>query len=363
MGSAAAYHLTRRGYRVLGLDRFRPPHPYGSSHGQTRIIREAYFEHPLYVPIVQRAYELWSELEREVGRTLFRQTGGLMIGVPDGVLVAGARRSAEAHHLPHEILSASAVRDRFPAFRPTEEMVAVWEPRAGILFPEACIEAHLELASARGAELRFEEPVRAWEPDGDGVRVWTSRDAYRGGRLLLSVGAWATQLLQDLELPLTVERQTLFWFRPRAHPERFGPDRCPIYIWEYEPDRFFYGFPDLGTGVKTARHHEGEITDPDTVRREVASEEAEAIRTLLGRYLPGADGLLLDSEVCLYTNTPDGHFLIDAHPAYPQVCIASPCSGHGFKFASAIGEILADLLLDGRSRFDLSPFRLDRWDA
>lgn len=360
MGSAAAYHLARRGQRVLGLDRFTPPHCFGSSHGQTRFIREAYFEHPLYVPLVQRAYERWSELEQEVGRPLLRQTGGLMIGHPDGVLVTGAQHSAQVHHLPHEVLTATEVRRRFPAFHPADEMVAVWEPRAGILFAEACIEAHLEMARRHGAVLQFEEPVTRWEVDTEGIQVITPKGRYQARWLLLTAGAWISRLVPDLALPLTVERQVLFWFELAAHSEHFEPNRCPIYMWEYAADRFFYGFPNLGEGVKVARHHEGEATDPDSVRREVGPEEVEAMRALLRRFLPDVVGPLRATAVCLYTNTPDYHFLIDAHPAYPQVLIVSPCSGHGFKFAGAIGEILAELLTEGRTSFDLGFFRLER---
>jgi sarcosine oxidase len=361
MGSAAAYQLAQRGQRVLGLDRFAPPHSFGSSHGQTRFIREAYFEHPLYVPLVQRAYECWTELEQAMGRPLLRQTGGLMIGRPNGTLVTGVQHSAQLHHLAHELFSAAEVRQRFPAFHPPDDMMAVWEPRAGILFTEACIEAHLEIARRQGAMLQFDEPVVAWEADGEGVRVQTSKGSYQASWLLLTVGAWLRRLVPELALPLTVERQVQFWFEPAARAEYFNVNRCPIYLWEYRPDRFFYGFPDLGEGVKVGRHHEGEITDPETVRREVAAEEVEGMRALLRRFIPDVDGPLRATSVCLYTNTPDSHFLIDVHPAHPQVVMASPCSGHGFKFSSVIGEILAGLLTEGRTAFDLNCFRLSRF--
>ncbi len=356
MGSAVACHLSRRGERVLGLDRFAPPHALGSSHGQTRIIREAYFEHPIYVPLVQRAYELWSALERETGRTLFRETGGLMIGKPDGAVVAGARRSAKEHSLTHEVFSAAEVRARFPALQPTDEMLAVWEPRAGILFPEICVEAHLTMARTQGADLRSDEPVLSWEVDGDGVRVLTAKGGYRARQLVLTAGSWIHSLLGDMKLPLSVERQVQLWFEPK-HRVPFQPERCPIHIWEHEPGRFFYGFPDLGGGVKVARHHEGEMVDPDFVNREVLPEEVEAMRTLVRQFLPDAEGSLRSAAVCMYTNAPDGHFFIDRHPAHPRVLIASPCSGHGFKFSSVIGEVMADLLTEGQTRFDLSLFR------
>lgn len=361
MGSAAAYHLARRSQRVLGLDRFAPPHAFGSSHGQTRIIREAYFEHPLYVPLVQRAYENWVELERESGQRLFQQTGGLMIGPPDSQLVAGAQRSAQIHRLPHELLTAAEMRQRFPAFRPSDDMVAVWEPRAGILFPERCIEAHLQMARRHGAVLHFDEPATAWERDGDGVRVLTPKGEYHAQRLLITAGAWIGQLISELNLPLTVERQVLLWFDPIAHPEHFDPQHCPIYIAEHESNRIIYGFPNLGEGVKVGRHHEGENTDPDRVRREAAPEDVEAMRAILRRFMPAIDTVPRAAAVCLYTNTPNSYFLVDFHPHHPHVLLASICSGHGFKFSSAFGEILADLLTTGRTTFDLSLFRLERF--
>jgi sarcosine oxidase len=361
MGSAAAYHLAIGGRRVLGLDRFEPPHSFGSSHGLTRIIREAYFEHPSYVPVVQRAYELWAGLEKESGRQLLLQTGGLMIGPRDGVVAGGAERSAKEHHLAHQILSAAELRRRFPVLVPTDDMVGVWEPRAGILFPELAIRTHLELAAQNGAELKFNEPVLRWEPQRDGVRVFTVKRSYTAKRLLLSVGAWMSSLVSKLNLPLTVERQILFWFEPRARSELFQPQHCPIHLWEYEPHRFFYGFPDLGDGVKVALHHQGEKTQSDTVRREVNDTEIKMMRELLRRFLPDAEGTLKSTTVCVYTNTPDEHFILDRHPVHPQAVIASPCSGHGFKFSSAIGEIAAALLNDQPLPFDLSLFALKRF--
>jgi sarcosine oxidase len=269
MGSAAAFHLARAGYRVLGLDRYQPPHTWGSSHGQTRIIREAYFEHPAYVPLVQRAYELWSELEKESKRHLFTQTGGLMIGPSNGFVVSGAKRSAEEHHLQHEILAGAQVERRFPGLRPGPEKSAVWEPRAGILFPERCVEAHLDLAMKCGADLRFDESVQHWAVEGDSIRVLTMKGSYAAGHLLCSAGAWTREILAGLHLPLQIERQVQYWFEPARNPEFFLPDRCPIHIWEYESGRFFYGFPNLGEGVKVAAHHEGLKADPDQLDREV----------------------------------------------------------------------------------------------
>jgi sarcosine oxidase len=363
MGSAAAFHLAARGARVLGLDRFRPPHELGSSHGLTRIIREAYFEHPSYVPLVQRAYELWGVLENQSGRQLLLQTGGVMLGSPEGVLVKGARLSAEQHGLPHQVISANELRKRFPAFHPAPDMVGVWEPRAGVLFPELAIQTHLDLAAQKGAELRFDEPVLKWTPEGDGVRVHTPTAIYTGRQLLVSVGAWVGSMVPELNLPLTVERQVLYWFQPLHQADAFQPTACPIYICEHAPRKFFYGFPDLGDGIKVAVHHQGEATQPDSVRREVGTEEVESMRSLLRQFLPAADGPLKATKVCIYTNTPDEHFILDRHPVHSQVLLASPCSGHGFKFSSAIGELAAMMMCGQQPSLDLRLFSINRFAA
>ena len=365
MGSATAYHLARRGRRVLGLDRYHPGHAFGSSHGESRIIREVYFEHPLFVPIVRRAYELWEDLERETGGELMRITGGLTIGSPEGTMVSGARRSAGVHGIAQDVLTATDLAARFPAFRLREGDTALWDARAGYLRPEACIDAHLSRAAAAGATLRFGEAVTAWQPDGSGVRVVTPGGTYRAGQLVIASGAWARTLLPDLAVPLAVERQVLVWFTPGTHPEWYDPGRCPIYLWEFAPGRLAYGFPELGLGVKAAIYHEGEtVDDPDHVRRSVSREEVEGVRGALRAVLPSLAGEpVRASATCLFTNTPDEYFLVDFHPNHSQVLISSPCSGHGFKFASAIGELQADLLLEGQSRFDISAFRYDRFSA
>jgi sarcosine oxidase len=360
MGSMAAWQLAARGRRVLGFDRFSPPHTMGSTHGRSRIIREAYFEHPGYVPLLQRAYECWARLESESGRRLLRRTGGLMAGPESGVLFAGARRSAVEHRLPHEVLDAAGIRRRFPGFTPPDDTVGLLEPRAGMLWPEGCVEAALELARRHGAELRTDEPVTSWRADGDGVTVTSAGGTRRASRLILSAGPWMPALLGALGRPLHVERQLFHWFDAARHPELFRPDRCPIAVWEYAPDRIFATQPDTGDGLKAGIHHEGETTDPDRVRREPTASDEAAMRRLVERYMPDAAGTLREARVCLYTNTPDHHFLIDVHPEHPQVIVASPCSGHGFKFASVVGEILADLATDGQSRFDLSPFGFAR---
>jgi sarcosine oxidase len=363
MGSATLYHLARRGWRVLGLEQFTAGHKRGSSHGDSRIIRETYFEHPLYVPLVQRAHELWRELEDLSGSALMTITGGIMIGPPDGVVVSGTLRSAAEHDLPHEILNPGEVRARFPAFRLDEGFVTVFDPRAGFLDPEACNRAHIELAREAGAEARFNEPALDWIPDGTGVRVTTSADSFSADRLVLAAGAWDRALVSDLVLPLTIERQAVFWLEPEADAPLYDVGRFPIYAYEYRAGSICYGFPRLPRGVKSSVMHNGEtVQDPDTVRRTVDEADVRPLRAALRPILPSlSKAAVRESDVCLFTNTPDHDFIIDFHPYCPQVLISSPCSGHGFKFASAIGEIQADLLMKGKSGFDLSPFRIDRW--
>jgi len=357
MGSAAALELARRGADVIGFDRFTPPHTLGSSHGDTRIIREAYFEHPVYVPMVQRAFELWRELERVSGSALLHQTGGLMVGAPGCALVAGALHSARVHGLAHAVLSAADIRARFPVLKPSLDMVGVWEPRAGVLSPEACVAVQLEQARRGGALLRFDEPVSHWRAEDDHVSVITERDHLRARRLIISAGAWVDTLLPGMQLPFRIERQVMHWFEPIGDAHAFKPERCPIHLWQFDGERFFYGFPDLGGGVKAAFHHGGEAATVADVCRDVELNEVQAARAVVRRFVPAADGRHLASTVCLYTNTPDEHFWIDRHPGHANVLVASPCSGHGFKFAPVIGEILADLVQDKPVRFDLSLFR------
>jgi len=361
MGSAAAWQLALRGQRVIGFDRFRPPHPMGSSTGKSRIIREAYFENPGYVPLVRRAYELWADLERRSGRELLTPTGGLVIGPEDGALVSGALASARLHGVRHELLAAREISARYPAFRPDPTLAGLLELRAGVLMPEDCIGAMLEQAGRAGAELRFEEPVLAWEPEGDGVRVTTGAGTVHASRLILSAGAWMEAALTRRALPLTVVRQVMFWLRPGGDPGLFHPGRFPIWLWETKEGPTWYGFPDLGDGPKVARHHGGQVTTADQVERGIDPDEARPVRAFLAQAIPPLDGPVTDARVCMYTNTPDEDFVLGRHPDHPAVLIASPCSGHGFKFAPTVGEILADLAMDRSPRFDLSPFSSNRF--
>jgi len=365
MGSAAAYHLAARGERVLGLERYTPAHDRGSSHGQSRIIRLAYSENPAYVPLVLRAYELWERLESETGEDLMTITGGLMIGPPGTRVFDGSKESAEKYDLPHEILDAAELKRRYPVFEPTPDTAALFEERAGFLRPEACVKAHLDRAASLGVDLRFEEEILSWEPTRSGVRVETASGGYEAERLVISAGAWAPRLLADLGLPLEVTRQILFWFDPKGGIEPFLSDRFPIFIWEPEDGNSFYSIPahDGPTGgVKAAFFRaDGKPADPEMIDREVHDEEVEFIRSYLARYVPDLDGDFLYAKTCMYTNTPDEHFVISTHPNYPQVAIAAGFSGHGYKFCSVVGEILADLVTQGETYHPIdlfSPTRL-----
>ncbi|GEM_PF-174893 len=365
MGSAAAAQLARRGRKVLLLDQFTPPHANGSSHGESRVIREAYFEHPAYVPLIQRAYELWQELEQESGGSLLKITGGLMIGPENGAVFGGSRRSAEEHKLPHEILTAEQVNARFPAFNMPEDFLAVHEPRAGMLFAEKCHQALLDEASAHGVVFRWNETVESWTASDQHVEVTTRTGRYQAEQLVIAAGPWAGQIVSALQGRLTVERQVMHWFDPAARLADFVPDSFPVHVWEYEHGKYFYALPDAGSGVKTAIHHQGEITSVSTVNRTVTEDDKLVMQQLVAKFLPSLNRPPHRSAVCLYTNTADEHFLVDWHPEFQNVLMMSPCSGHGFKFAPALGEIAADLLTNGKSRFDIALFGYGqpRWES
>jgi sarcosine oxidase len=353
MGSAAAYHLAGRGKRVLGLERHTPAHDKGSSHGQSRIIRLAYSEGPDYVPLLLRAYELWEKLEEETGEDLMTLTGGLMIGPPGSTFFEGSKESAERYDLPHEVLHAPELKRRYPVLEPTPGTVALFEEKAGFVRPEASVKAHLARAASLGADLRFEEEILTWQPTASGVRVATASEVYEAERLVVTAGAWAPRLLADLGLPLEVTRQILFWFDPVGGVEPFLPDRFPIFIWEPEDGNAFYSIPAHDGprgGVKVAFFRaDGMPTDPETIDREVHDEEVDFVRGYMARYVPALDGELLNAKTCMYTNTPDEHFVISVHPEHPQVAIAAGFSGHGFKFCGVVGEILADLATEGET--------------
>ena len=361
MGSAAAYHLAQRGVQVLGLEQFGIPHDLGSSHGLTRIIRLAYYEDPAYVPLLHRAYELWHALEAAVDERLLFPTGMLNIGPPGSFVFAGALRSAQVHHLPHEVLSAAEVSYRYPAFQLPDEMQALYEPRGGFLLPERCIVGHVEQAIECGADVHGHEPVTAWQPDGHGVRVTTSRETYHADRLVLTAGPWLSKLLQGLQVPLQVERQVLGWFQP-PQPHLFQVGRLPVWGLVGE-EGYAYGFPIYGTpGFKLGKyHHRQQIVDPDTVNRTADAEDEAVLRVFVRRYFPLANGPTMALKACLFTNTLDEHFILDRHPEWPQVTLVAACSGHGFKMSSVVGEIIADLALTGETPHPIGPFQLSRF--
>lgn len=365
-GSASAWQLAQRGLSVRGFDAFRPPHTLGSSHGETRIIREVYGEHPNYVPLIRRGYEIWEDLEQEmrddgVDVELMRITGGITIGRPEARGVMGVQLSSETYGLPIEVLDSSEIRSRWPQFHPRDEMVGVYDARAGALFPESCIDSHLNQATACGADLHFDESVVRWHPDGDGVRVITERGSYSAGKIVFSAGAWNRDFVSKLRLPLRLERQVLFWFEPASSADLFSPENCPNHSWEWSPGKGLYCQPDYGGGVKTAFHHDGEMfDDPAALDRTVRESDEKSLRDAISDILPHLNGRVIKSAVCMYTDTPDQHFLLDWHPGHSNVIICSPCSGHGFKFSSVIGEMVADMVTKGDAGYDMSLFGINR---
>ncbi len=378
LGSFALRELAHRGLRPLGLDRYHPPHTLGSSHGRTRIIRAAYFEHPLYVPLVQHAWKEWHALESQSGTTLFRRVGALMVGDPDGEVIRGTLASARLHGIPHRRLSARELRIEVPRLRVPAEQVAIYEEGAGVLFPERAIEAALADARSHGAEVRTGTEVTDWVADDEGVTLTTSDQVVRARRAVLAAGPWLGEVAAlgggSLASPPQVERQVSLWFESRPLPPLDAgdpprppnlispdPDRLPVVLWEFKPNRHVYLIPDLGDGIKAALHHGGEIVHPDTVSRQVEDGEEEVVRSLLDRLVPGVVGRRLDASVCLYSNTPDRHFLVGPHPAFPQVTVLGGGSGHAFKFAPALGQRVADLVQGSRSAHDLGAVEAAPW--
>jgi sarcosine oxidase len=358
MGSAACAELARRGRRVLGLEQFPLVHARGSSHGHTRIIRTAYAEHPDYVPLVRRAFEKWYDLEQLTGRHLLTPCPCLNAGWDGSDHVRGVRESVRAHGLDAEELTGDEMNRAFPAFRFPAYFSGVLEQNAGFLYVEECVRAHIDTAVSLGATINGEEEVREWTVLNDGVEVTTARGTYHAAKLVVTAGAWATDLLGSIGVPLAVMRQTLLWFD--APLERFRRDRFPIFIAD-TPRGAFYGLPAIDRrGVKIARHYGApELPSPDGVDWNVTPDDVSAARSLLDEYVPGL-GAFTGGQVCMYTVTPDRHFVIDVHPHFPQVVLACGFSGHGFKFASAVGEVLADLALDGKTRHEIGLFSARR---
>jgi sarcosine oxidase len=362
MGSAALAHCAARGMRVAGFERFAPAHDRGSSHGRTRIIRQAYFEGAAYVPLLQRAYVLWDELERRSKRQLRAQTGGLFAGLPSCDVVAGTLASARAHGLAYAVYDAADMRRRYPQVRLHPDEVAVFEAVAGALFPERCVLAYLDAAVTAGAHAFFGVPVTAWEEAGGVVRITAGTAHYETRRLIVCAGAWFESIVAGLDVPLRVERNVQYWFAPRA-PDAVRPERLPVFALERtELPYMLYGFADFGDGVKCAFHHSGQMVgDPDALEREVMRAEADAAHAALRGWLPAAAGPLRAAVACMYTLTPDEHFVIGVHPAHERVIVAGGFSGHGFKFASVVGEIVADLAESGGTAHDIAQFAPGRF--
>ncbi|MCA1846602.1 MAG: N-methyl-L-tryptophan oxidase [Actinobacteria bacterium] len=365
MGSAAAYHLARRGQRVLGLERFGPVHDLGSSHGGSRLIRQAYYEDPAYIPLVQRSYELWRELERSSGETLLLNTGGLLLGSPECPMIKGAREVADLAGLDHEVLNACAVRRRFPTLAPSDDTVAYFEPAAGVLRPENAVAAHLRLAGTAGADLHFFEPVSDWCTDGvAGVTVRTWAGTYSAARLVICPGAWAPGLLGELPVPFTAQRLVVTRFQPHDGVTPFLPDRHPFWMWDTGSNTrlgfagFLYGSPALDGpdgGVKLSRVDERPCT-AETVDRAVTAAEIDEVVAALRPHLAVELGPVVEARVCMWANTPDHHFVLGPHPHKPDVIVGAGCSGHAFKFLPVIGEILADFVMDGKTAHPVELF-------
>jgi sarcosine oxidase len=360
VGSAALYDLAARGARVLGIDQFPPGHDRGSSHGQTRVIRQAYFEHPDYVPLLKRAYELWSELEHRQSQRLYHECGVLEIGPPDGEVIPGVLRSARAHDLVVEELTPLDVQQRFPGFQVPEGFAAVLEKHGGFLRVEDCVLAHVQQAERQGAELSVAETVTGWRTTSDGVMVETAGQRYQARSLVVTAGAWAAGLLADVDVELKVLRKHLHWYGNRD-PRYREQDGCPVFFYEL-PEGLFYGFPQIDDlGVKVAEHSGGEVvTDPSRLDRAMDPEEALRSERFMEAHLPGVQGPRTRHETCMYTMSPDGHFLVDRHPRWPNVCFAAGLSGHGFKFASVLGELLADLALQQAPQVPYEFLRIGR---
>jgi sarcosine oxidase len=360
-GSAALHALARRGVRAVGIERLTPGHTRGSSHGQTRIIRLGYFEHPSYVPLVARAYALWREIEQAAAKPLLHVTGIAEIGPPDGTLVRGTLASVEMHGLRHEVLSAPQLMQRLPAFRVPSDFVGVLQPDGGFVEAEAALATLLSLASRAGAEIRSREAVRGIEPCGGHVRVGTDRGTIEVGAAIVALGPWIKTLVPDLPAPIRITRQVMAWFKP-VDPALVAPGRLPVFLLESRHG-IHYGFPPFGARpVKVAKHHHrDETVDPDRYDRTVTRADEMLIRAAIAEHLPCANGPLIEARTCLYTMAGDGDFIIDLLPGAAGIVIASPCSGHGFKFAPALGEILADLATEGATPHDISRFALARF--
>jgi sarcosine oxidase len=364
MGAFACREIARRKASVIGFDRFAPPHNRGSHSGDTRVYREAYAEHPDYVPIARRAGQLWDDFGREAGSVLLHRSGMLSVGAEDSPLLSGVRESATRHALEVERLAGFEIRTRFPAFDPPAGVTGLFEPAAGWIDVNAALDFGIAQARRHGAEIRLHTTVERCTRDGPNFRLHTTAGMVNSARLVITAGAWTSSFLQEPSLPLRVLRKVLIWIDP-LEPELFRPDKFPVFAFA---DRFFYGFPNVqGNGVKLAIHMDpsAPATQPDFIQPPVESSEIEPVLVMAATYMPRLAGHLpqaldrvLATRTCLYTMTPDEHFIIDHHPWFENIWIAAGFSGHGFKFAPAIGEALADLALDGSTALPIEFLRI-----
>ncbi len=362
MGSAALFELAKRGKRVLGIEQFDIAHDMGSSHGVTRIIRLAYHEHPSYVPLMRRAYELWRELEATANEQILHITGSIDAGPPDGSNFKGSLLSCEEHDLPHDVLTSAELTDRFPGYRLPPETMAVFQGEGGFLLPERCIALFIERAQELGATVHTGERTLEWESTPGGVRVRTDHRVFEGESLIITAGAWTSKLIPALGAAAVPERQVLAWFET-LRPELFTPDNFPVFNLVVDEGQF-YGFPEFGVpGFKLGKyHHLEENVDPDTINRQPNPQDEAVLLDFTEKYFPGAAGATSSMKVCMFTNSPDEHFIIDRLPDSPNVAVAAGFSGHGYKFSSVVGEILTDLTVDGETSHDIGMFRLSRFD-
>jgi len=360
MGSATAYEFARRGRRVLALDQFDVPNMFGAYVGVTRIIRLAYAEHPKYVPLLRRSYELWRDLQKVANEQLLFITGGIDAGHQFSDTIKGSLKSCEEHALPHELISGVDINRRFPGYCLPADMVAVYQPDGGFLMSERCVVAHLNAALAHGAEVHGRERVLGWDAGSGRVVVTTDRNRYEAGCLVLTAGPWTPDIARDVAQFVVAERQVLMWAQPRR-PEYFEPACFPVFNME-APEGRYYGFPVHHVpGFKIGKyHHRNESVAAESVDRDCYPEDEAVLREGIRRYFPDADGPLLAMKVCLFANTPDGHFLIDHHPEADNVIIAAGFSGHGFKFCGVVGEIAVDLATEGSTTWDVDLFRIGR---
>ena len=362
IGSAACYHLARTGLRVVGIEQFSIPHSRGSSHGVTRILREGLHENETYVPLVRRALELWRELEKISGTQLFYQTGSLDIGLPESSIVVGSLHSCQRWSIPHEMFAASELRRRYPVLRTYKEMVAIFQPNSGFVLAEGSITAHVNGACDHGAEIHGHEKMIGWEANGDGYTIQTTHDRYEVGQIVFTVGAWASKVA-GLRVQVRPERAVLGWFQPKENATRFGVGSLPVWIIDSPDGGHFYGLPIFGIpGFKLGRLSRNlDEVDPDLPLLEPDSRDEQDLRQFLEKHFPDANGPLLSMQTAFFEHSPDRHFIIGELRDFPGAWVIAGLSGHGFKYASALGELAKDLLVERKSGYDLSPFRLDRF--